>query len=112
MGERDGGPICEGGAGRRQQALGIDVAELRGLNEAVEESPELLIGLPWFATAGFGGACWYLVAHTLHVHAVASGLAGFLAAFAVGGMHAHARPRAPGTAHLRCGLGDSGWTTA
>jgi hypothetical protein len=27
-------------------------------------------------------------------------------------MHAHARPRAPGTAHLRCGLGDSGWTTA
>ena len=30
----------------------------------------------------------------------------------IGGMHAHARPRAPGTAHLRCGLGDSGWTTA
>jgi len=29
-----------------------------------------------------------------------------------GGMHAHARPRAPGTAPLRCGLGDSGWTTA
>ncbi len=29
-----------------------------------------------------------------------------------GGMHAHARPRAPGTAHLRCGFGDSGWTTA
>src|SRR3989454_8751382 len=24
----------------------------------------------------------------------------------------HARPRALGTAHLRCGLGDSGWTTA
>ena len=25
-----------------------------------------------------------------------------------GGMHAHARPRAPGISHLRCGLGDSG----
>ena len=29
-----------------------------------------------------------------------------------GGMHAHARPRAPDTAHLQCRLGDSGWTTA
>jgi len=25
---------------------------------------------------------------------------------------AHARPRAPGTAHLRCRLGDSSWATA
>jgi len=57
------------------------------------ESPELLIGLPWFATAGFAGACWYLVAYTLHVHAVASGLAGFLAAFTVHGVLHHSHHR-------------------
>lgn len=53
--------------------------------------PELLIGLPWFATAGLVAACWYLVAYTLHVHAVSSGLAGFLAALAVHGVlhHSH-----------------------
>jgi sterol desaturase/sphingolipid hydroxylase (fatty acid hydroxylase superfamily) len=60
-------------------------------HEMHHESPELLIGLPWFATAGLVGACWYLVAYTLHVHAVSSGLAGFLAAFAVHGVlhHSH-----------------------
>lgn len=34
-------------------------------HEMHNESPELLIGLPWFATAGLVGACWYLVAYTL-----------------------------------------------
>src|SRR2546422_4544204 len=60
-------------------------------HEMHHESPELLIGLPWFVTAGLVGACWYLVAYTLHVHAVSSGLAGFLAAFAVHGVlhHSH-----------------------
>src|SRR6266481_5720628 len=61
------------------------------LDTALHVAPELLIGLPWFATAGLVGACWYLVAYTLHVHAVSSGLAGFLAAFAVHGVlhHSH-----------------------
>jgi sterol desaturase/sphingolipid hydroxylase (fatty acid hydroxylase superfamily) len=55
------------------------------------ESPELLIGLPWFATAGLVGTCWYLVGYTLRMGGLASGLAGFLTAFAIHGIlhHSH-----------------------
>ena len=60
-------------------------------HEMHHESPELLIGLPWFVTDGVVAVWWYVVGYTLRVHAVSSGLAGFLAAWAIYGVlhHSH-----------------------
>ncbi len=41
-------------------------------HEMHHESPELLIGLPWFATAALVGTCWYLVGYTLRVRSLSS----------------------------------------
>ena len=60
-------------------------------HEMHHESPERLIGLPWFVTDGLVATCWYVVGYTLRVHAVSSGLAGFLAAWVIYGVlhHSH-----------------------